>query len=159
MNTNIKSPRVPVGVLGGSGYTGLELLRVLRGHDGVDVRFATSDSEALHPTPIPGLAFVPVDEARLEDVEVVFSAVCSAADRGAERGTAVLPAVWSLGCGVVSWRPARERFRPCIRGLGSRVMKVQNSVKKRCRDCQIVRRKGRVYVICSVNPRHIQRQG
>ena len=44
-------------------------------------------------------------------------------------------------------------------GAGSRVMKVQNSVKKRCRDCQIVRRKGRVYVICSVNPRHIQRQG
>ena len=75
MNTSIKSPRVPVGVLGGSGYTGLELLRVLRGHDGVDVRFATSDSEARHPTPIPGLAFVPVAEARLEDVEVVFLCV------------------------------------------------------------------------------------
>jgi len=38
-------------------------------------------------------------------------------------------------------------------------MKVQVSVKKRCRDCQIIRRKGRVYVICSANPRHIQRQG
>ena len=75
MNTNIKSPRVPVGVLGGSGYTGLELLRVLGGHDGVDVRFATSDSEAGRPTPIPGLAFVPVAEARLEDVEVVFLCV------------------------------------------------------------------------------------
>ena len=75
MNTNIKSPRVPVGVLGGSGYTGLELLRVLGGHDGVDVRFATSDSEAGHPTSIPGLAFVPVAEARLEDVEVVFLCV------------------------------------------------------------------------------------
>jgi N-acetyl-gamma-glutamyl-phosphate reductase len=75
MNTNIKSSKVPVGVVGGSGYTGLELLRVLRGHDGVDVRFATSDSEALHPTPIPGLAFVPVAEARLEDVEVVFLCV------------------------------------------------------------------------------------
>ena len=38
--------KIPVGVLGGSGYTGLEVLRVLRGHDGVTVRFATSDSEA-----------------------------------------------------------------------------------------------------------------
>jgi N-acetyl-gamma-glutamyl-phosphate reductase len=72
MNTNMKSPLVSVGVIGGSGYTGLELLRVLRGHDGVNVQFATSDSAARRPTPIPGLAFVPVAEARLEDVELVF---------------------------------------------------------------------------------------
>lgn len=38
-------------------------------------------------------------------------------------------------------------------------MKVQPSVKKRCKDCQIVRRKGRVYVICKKNPKHKQRQG
>ena len=63
---------VPVGVLGASGYTGLEVLRVLRGHDGVSVRFATSDSEAGRPTPVPGLVFVPVGEARLDEVEVVF---------------------------------------------------------------------------------------
>ncbi|MBU2051622.1 MAG: 50S ribosomal protein L36 [Patescibacteria group bacterium] len=37
-------------------------------------------------------------------------------------------------------------------------MKVQASVKKRCQKCKIVRRKGRVYVICT-NPRHKQRQG
>ncbi|MEA1925798.1 MAG: 50S ribosomal protein L36 [Patescibacteria group bacterium] len=37
-------------------------------------------------------------------------------------------------------------------------MKVQASVKKRCDKCKIVRRKGRVYVICK-NPRHKQRQG
>ncbi|MCK4324851.1 MAG: 50S ribosomal protein L36 [Armatimonadetes bacterium] len=37
-------------------------------------------------------------------------------------------------------------------------MKVQASVKKRCDKCKIVRRRGRVYVICS-NPRHKQRQG
>src|SRR5688572_24818705 len=64
--------KIPVGVLGGSGYTGLEVLRVLRGHDGVTVRFATSDSEAGRPTPVPGLAFVPVAEAPLDQVEVVF---------------------------------------------------------------------------------------
>jgi len=38
-------------------------------------------------------------------------------------------------------------------------MKVQSSVKKRCRDCLVVRRRGRVYVVCKSNPRHKQRQG
>ncbi|MCC6011892.1 50S ribosomal protein L36 [Candidatus Caldipriscus sp.] len=38
-------------------------------------------------------------------------------------------------------------------------MKVQSSVKKRCAYCKIVRRRGRVYVICTRNPKHKQRQG
>ncbi|HUT08641.1 MAG: 50S ribosomal protein L36 [Acidobacteriota bacterium] len=37
-------------------------------------------------------------------------------------------------------------------------MKVKASVKKICRNCKIVRRKGVVRVICS-NPRHKQKQG
>ncbi len=37
-------------------------------------------------------------------------------------------------------------------------MKVQASVKKRCKNCKIIRRKGIVRVICT-NPRHKQRQG
>ncbi|HHI96472.1 MAG TPA: 50S ribosomal protein L36 [Thermodesulfatator atlanticus] len=37
-------------------------------------------------------------------------------------------------------------------------MKVQASVKKRCRKCKIIKRKGVVRVICE-NPRHKQRQG
>ncbi|MBI2052192.1 MAG: 50S ribosomal protein L36 [Parcubacteria group bacterium] len=37
-------------------------------------------------------------------------------------------------------------------------MKVQPSVKKNCNKCKIVRRKGRIYVICS-NLKHKQRQG
>ncbi|MEA1890070.1 MAG: 50S ribosomal protein L36 [Pseudomonadota bacterium] len=37
-------------------------------------------------------------------------------------------------------------------------MKVQASVKKRCRDCKIVIRKRVVRVICK-DPRHKQRQG
>ena len=37
-------------------------------------------------------------------------------------------------------------------------MKVQASVKKVCRNCKIVRRKGIVRVICEV-PKHKQRQG
>ncbi|MBT4277879.1 50S ribosomal protein L36 [Candidatus Falkowbacteria bacterium] len=37
-------------------------------------------------------------------------------------------------------------------------MKVRTSVKKMCRDCQSVRRKKRVHIICK-NPKHKQRQG
>ncbi|MSR35884.1 MAG: N-acetyl-gamma-glutamyl-phosphate reductase [Gemmatimonadetes bacterium] len=72
MNMNTPTNRIHVGVLGGSGYTGLEVLRVLRGHDGVAVRFATSDSEAGRCTPVSGLSFVRVAEAQLDEVEVVF---------------------------------------------------------------------------------------
>lgn len=38
-------------------------------------------------------------------------------------------------------------------------MKVQSSVKKISPDDQIVRRRGRVYVINKKKPRHKQRQG
>ncbi len=37
-------------------------------------------------------------------------------------------------------------------------MKVRSSVKRICENCKIVRRQGKVYVICT-NPRHKQRQG
>lgn len=37
-------------------------------------------------------------------------------------------------------------------------MKVQASVKKVCRNCKVVRRRGVVFVICS-DPKHKQRQG
>ncbi|MBM4419719.1 MAG: 50S ribosomal protein L36 [Chloroflexi bacterium] len=38
-------------------------------------------------------------------------------------------------------------------------MRVSASVKKRCDDCQIVRRKGVIRVICATRPRCKQRQG
>ncbi|MEK7085290.1 MAG: 50S ribosomal protein L36 [Patescibacteria group bacterium] len=37
-------------------------------------------------------------------------------------------------------------------------MKVRASVKKICASCKMVRRKGRLRIIC-VNPKHKQRQG
>jgi len=46
-----------------------------------------------------------------------------------------------------------------------RGMKVRSSVKKMCEGCKSVRRKGgkkgrgHVYIICSLNPKHKQRQG
>nr|YP_009184744.1 ribosomal protein L36 [Oogamochlamys gigantea]ALO62806.1 ribosomal protein L36 [Oogamochlamys gigantea] len=37
-------------------------------------------------------------------------------------------------------------------------MKVRASVKKICDNCRVIRRKGKVIVICT-NPKHKQRQG
>ncbi|KAL0875928.1 hypothetical protein Bca101_025633 [Brassica carinata] len=38
-------------------------------------------------------------------------------------------------------------------------MKVKSSVKKRCESCKTVKRRGIIYVICSSNPKHKQKQG
>ncbi|EKD21818.1 ribosomal protein L36 [Drepanopeziza brunnea f. sp. 'multigermtubi' MB_m1] len=56
-----------------------------------------------------------------------------------------------------------------VAGMGGleqvRGMKVRSSVKKLCGGCKSVRRKGgksgkgHVYIICSLNPKHKQRQG
>jgi large subunit ribosomal protein L36 len=48
------------------------------------------------------------------------------------------------------------------RSPGTRAMKITNSLKtlkKRDKNCRIVRRKGRVYVINKTNPRYKARQG
>ncbi|MFH1423906.1 MAG: 50S ribosomal protein L36 [Candidatus Nealsonbacteria bacterium] len=37
-------------------------------------------------------------------------------------------------------------------------MKVRPSIKTICNNCKIVRRQGKLYVICK-NPKHKQRQG
>jgi large subunit ribosomal protein L36 len=38
-------------------------------------------------------------------------------------------------------------------------MKVRSSVRRICEHCKLIRRKGVLRIICSVNPRHKQRQG
>ena len=38
-------------------------------------------------------------------------------------------------------------------------MKVRPSVKPICEYCKVIRRNGRVMVICPTNPKHKQRQG
>ncbi|NXL59734.1 RM36 protein, partial [Chordeiles acutipennis] len=42
---------------------------------------------------------------------------------------------------------------PLLAGL-----KTKTSLKRRCKDCFIVRRRGRLYVCCKTNPRHKQRK-
>jgi large subunit ribosomal protein L36 len=38
-------------------------------------------------------------------------------------------------------------------------MKVRPSVKRMCENCRIIKRHGRILVICKSNPKHKQRQG
>uniref|UniRef100_A0A3B4T938 Ribosomal protein n=1 Tax=Seriola dumerili TaxID=41447 RepID=A0A3B4T938_SERDU len=46
---------------------------------------------------------------------------------------------------------------PCIQPSAG--MKTKSALKRRCKDCFFVRRRGRLFVYCKTNPRHKQRQG
>ncbi len=70
-----------VGIIGASGFTGAELLRLCAGHPGLDVRLATGDSLAgsrvgeLYPSLVaayPGLAFEKFDPDRCDGLDLVF---------------------------------------------------------------------------------------
>ena len=50
-------------------------------------------------------------------------------------------------------------FRPLPRYRGMKVVNSLKSLKKRDKNCRIVRRKGRVYVINKAHPRFKARQG
>jgi N-acetyl-gamma-glutamyl-phosphate reductase len=75
---------VTIGIVGASGYTGAELLRLCAGHPTLDVAWATGDSQAgtpvaaLYPSlaaAYPSLRFDRYDPARLVEVDLVFFAL------------------------------------------------------------------------------------
>lgn len=61
------------GVLGATGYTGQELVRLLRAHPCIDLAFATSEADAGKAVAGNGLRYVKAADAPLGDVDVVFS--------------------------------------------------------------------------------------
>ncbi|PSS15336.1 hypothetical protein M430DRAFT_59941 [Amorphotheca resinae ATCC 22711] len=79
-----------------------------------------------------------------------FSALTSASTQNALRRPTLLAGL----------REVQNGISEQVRG-----MKVRSSVKKLCEGCKSVRRKGgksgkgHVYIICSLNPKHKQRQG
>ncbi|MDR2001069.1 MAG: N-acetyl-gamma-glutamyl-phosphate reductase, partial [Zoogloeaceae bacterium] len=91
---------VKVGIVGGTGYTGVELLRLLAQHPEVEVRAITSRGEA--GTPVAdmfpslrgkiGLSFVAPQDAALDQCDVVFFAT--------PNGTAMQQAHALLDAGV-----------------------------------------------------------
>src|SRR5438128_9118680 len=70
MNINAS---VPVGVFGASGYVGQELLRLLAGHPGASVAFATAESAAGERR--GSVELVRIEDAPLGRVEIVLSAL------------------------------------------------------------------------------------
>ena len=49
-----------------------------------------------------------------------------------------------------------HHVHPTQNPMLTRGMKVRSSVKVMCDGCSVVRRKGRVYILCSKNPKHKQ---
>lgn len=64
---------IPTAVLGASGYTGQELVRLLRRHPGLSLQWATSESEAGRSVPGATLRYVRAAEVPLDGAEVVFT--------------------------------------------------------------------------------------
>src|SRR5204863_167544 len=72
--------KLRIGILGASGYTGAELLRLLARHPGVDLRLLTADRQAGRPIaeifPHLGALHLPVpvkiEAAEWSDVDLVF---------------------------------------------------------------------------------------
>jgi N-acetyl-gamma-glutamyl-phosphate reductase len=65
--------KLTVGIVGATGYTGQELLRLVRAHPRLELAFATSEAEAGRPVSGNGLHYVPAADAPLAGVDVVFS--------------------------------------------------------------------------------------
>ncbi|MGD8407407.1 MAG: N-acetyl-gamma-glutamyl-phosphate reductase, partial [Thiohalophilus sp.] len=73
---------IQAGIVGGTGYTGVELLRLLAAHPEVELRLITSRSEAGQPVAdmfpnlrgVVDLAFSEPDPKRLAECDVVFFA-------------------------------------------------------------------------------------
>src|SRR5262245_48559736 len=64
---------IPVGVLGASGYVGQELLRLLHGHPGATVAFATAESAAGEW--VDGHELIKADDAPWQEAEIILSAL------------------------------------------------------------------------------------
>ncbi len=54
--------------------------------------------------------------------------------------------------------PRFGAFQRVRTSLEERALKVRPSVRRMCEKCKVIRRRGRVQIICA-NPRHKQRQG
>jgi large subunit ribosomal protein L36 len=50
-------------------------------------------------------------------------------------------------------------FQPSSRDKGMKIVNSLKSLKKRDKNCRVVRRKGRAFIINKANPRYKARQG
>jgi N-acetyl-gamma-glutamyl-phosphate reductase len=88
---------IPVGVLGASGYAGREICALVARHPRFSLAFATANEQRGQRARVGGreITFAAPDDARLEDAEIVFSALPHGAsltwvDRAAAAGARVV---------------------------------------------------------------------
>ena len=70
--------RIPIGVLGASGYAGRELCALIQRHPRLSLAFATANEQRGKTAELPGggrVTFVATDDAPLESAKLVFSAM------------------------------------------------------------------------------------
>jgi N-acetyl-gamma-glutamyl-phosphate reductase len=113
-----------IGVLGATGYTGRELVRLLAGHARAEVVFATSESEA--GTPLrrlerraPDLSLVRAADAAMSECDIVFSCLPHGHSlRWVERAVHAGPRVIDLSADLRVPDPAAESWtREAVYGL------------------------------------------
>jgi N-acetyl-gamma-glutamyl-phosphate reductase len=111
-----------VAVLGATGYTGLELVRILRDHPGLVMRFATSEAEAGQPVRGTSLRYVKAADVPLAEVDIVFACLPHG-ESGAystaahEAGVKVVDLSSDLRAGQAGAEYGiPELWRECVRG-------------------------------------------
>lgn len=70
--------KIPVGVLGASGYAGRELCDLITGHPGLELAFATANAQSGNTAELRGgrrVTFVSTEEAPLSDAALIFSSL------------------------------------------------------------------------------------
>jgi N-acetyl-gamma-glutamyl-phosphate reductase len=90
--------KVPVGVLGASGYAGRELCALVARHPRLSLAFATANAQSGTTAEVAGgvsVTFMPTEEAPLEDAALVFSSLPHGAskqwvDRARDAGARVV---------------------------------------------------------------------
>lgn len=88
---------IRAGIVGATGYTGIELVKLLTHHPALELSFVTSESNAgerldnVHPS-APARMLVPADEAPFDTVDIVFLCL--------PHGVAVAKAVAALDAGA-----------------------------------------------------------
>jgi N-acetyl-gamma-glutamyl-phosphate reductase len=68
MNNNVRAA-----VLGATGYTGQEMVRLIRQHPRISIAAATSESEAGAPVPGTALSYVSTGDLVLDETDLVFT--------------------------------------------------------------------------------------
>lgn len=76
--------KIPVGVLGASGYAGRELCDLVAGHPGLELAFATANAQSGTTAELRGgrrVTFISTEEAVLSDAALIFSSLPHGASR------------------------------------------------------------------------------